>query len=176
MGGIDALLAKFALSGGAIACTTSTPQVLTVQAGSVSQLMGDFILSCTGGTIGTQVTANIQAALNTSVTGSQPEIFVGANTNPIEGSLSGNSSVQFQGISFAAPGASASIALRITNVWANLSAIVAGGQIIMTVAVLNANPSMSVAPAQQAVAIAENLPTAQLQLLVLSTASAPANC
>jgi hypothetical protein len=110
MGGIDALLAKFALSGGAIACTTSTPQVLTVQAGSVSQLMGDFILSCTGGTIGTQVTANIQAALNTSVTGSQPEIFVGANTNPIEGSLSGNSSVQFQGISFAAPGASASIA------------------------------------------------------------------
>lgn len=175
MGGIDALLAKFALSGGALACTTSTPQVLTVQAGSVSQLVGDLILSCSGGTIGTQVTANIQAALNTSVAGGQPEIFVGSNANPIEGSLSGNSAIQFQGISFAAPGTS-SISLRITNVWANISPIAAGGTVIMTVAILNANPSVSVAPAQQTVAIAANLPTEQLQLLVLSTGSAPTNC
>jgi hypothetical protein len=176
MGGIDAFVAEFAVSGSSLACTTSTPQVLTVQSGSASQLVGDLILGCTGGTIGTQVTANIQAALNTSVAGTQPELFVGSNTNPIWGAPSGTSAIQFQGISFAAPGPSASITLRITNVWANLSSIVAGGQVIMTVTVLNANPSLTATPAQQVVAIAQNLPTVQLQQLVLSTASAPANC
>jgi len=176
MGGRDVFLAKFAVSGSALACTTSTPQVLNVQAGSASQLVGDFVLSCAGGTIGTQVTANIQAALNTSVAGTQPEIFVGSNANPIWGSPSGSSAIQFQGISFAAPGASASITLRITNVWANLSSIAAGGQVIMTVTVLNANPSLTVASAQLTVAIAQNAPTVQLQQMVLSAASAPANC
>jgi hypothetical protein len=176
MGGIDAFLAKFAVNGGPLACTTSTPQVLTVQAGGASQLVGDFLLSCTGGTLGTQVTAGIQATLNTSVTGTQPEVFIGTNTNPIWGTASGNSGILFQGISFAAPGPSANITLRITNVWLNLSSIAAGGQVIMTVAVLNANPSLTVAPTQQTVAIAQSLPVAQLQQLVLSTASAPANC
>jgi len=175
-GGMDAFLAKLAVSGSSLACATSTPQVLTVQAGSASQLIGDFILTCTGGTIGTQVTANIQAALNTAVAGTQPELFVGSNANPIWGAASGASAILFQGISFFAPGPSANITLRITNVWANLSSITAGGQVIMTVTVLNSNPSLTVTPAQQTVAIAQNLPTVQLEQLVLSTASAPANC
>src|SRR5580658_1619306 len=176
MGGIDAFLAKFAVSGSSFACTTSAPQVLTVQAGSASQLVGDLILSCSGGAAGTQVTANIQAALNTSVAGTQPEMFVGSSTTPIWGAASGNNAILFQGISFAAPGPSANITLRITNIWANLASIAAGGQVIMTVTVLNSNPLMTVAPAQQTVAIAQNSPTVQLQQLVLSTASAPANC
>jgi len=176
MGGIDAFLAKFAVSGGALACTTSRPQVLTVQAGSASALVGDLLLNCTGGMIGTQVTANIQVALNTTVAGTQPEVFVGSSTNPIWGVASGNTAVLFQGISFAAPGPSANITLRITNVWANVSSIAVGGQVIMTVSVPNSNPSLTVWPAQQTVAIAQNVLTAQLQQLVLSTASAPANC
>jgi hypothetical protein len=175
-GAINSFLAKFAVGGSSLACTTSTPQVLTVQAGSASQLVGDFIVSCSGGMIGTQVTANLQAALNTSVAGTQPELFVGSNTNPIWGAPSGYNAIQFQGISFTAPGPSANIILRITNVWANLSSIGAGGQVIMSVTVLNSNPSLSVSPAQQTVAIAQNLPTVQLQQLVLSTGSAPANC
>ena len=176
MGGIDAFLAKLAVSGGPLACTTSTPQALTVQAGSPSALVGDLLLSCTGGTIGTQATTNIQVALNTAVAGTQPELFIGPNTNPIWGTASGSSAILFQGISFAAPGPSASITLRITNVWANLSSVAVGGQVIMTVSVLNSNPSLTATPAQQTVAIAQNLLTAQLQQLVLSTASAPANC
>jgi len=176
MGGIDAFLAKLAVSGGPLACTTSTPQVLTVQAGSASALVGDLLASCTGGTVGTQVTANIQVALNTTVAGAQPEMFVGSATNPIWGVASGNTAVLFQGISFAAPGPSANITLRITNVWANLTSIAVGGQVIMTVSVPNSSPSLSVWPAQQTVAIAQNVLTAQLQQLVLSTASAPANC
>lgn len=176
MGGIDAFSAKFAVSVGSIACTTSAPQVLTVQAGSASQLVGDLVLSCTGGTLGAQVAANIQVALNTTVAGSQPEAFVGSNTNPIWGAPSGSKSILFQGISFAAPGPSATITLRITGVWANLSSIAAGGQVIMAVSVLNSNLSLSVAPAQQTVALVQNLPKAQLQQLVLSGASDPANC
>jgi hypothetical protein len=176
MGGIDAFLAKFAVSGGPLACTTSTPQVLTVQAGSSSVLVGDVLLSCTGGTIGTQATANIQVVLNTTVAGTQPEILVGSNTNPIWGSASGSTAILFQGISFAAPGPSANITLRITNVWANVSSIAVGGQVIMTVTVPNSNPSLTVWPAQQTVAITQNVLTAQLQQWVLSTVSPPAGC
>jgi hypothetical protein len=176
MGGIDAFIAKFAVSGGPLACTTSTPQVLNVQAGSSSALVGDLLLNCTGGTIGTQVTTNIQVALNTTVAGTQPELLVGSNTNPIWGAASGTTTILFQGISFAAPGAAANITLRITNVWANVASIAVGGQVVMTVSVLNSNPSLTVSPAQQTVAVAQNLLTVQLQQLVLSTASAPANC
>jgi hypothetical protein len=176
VGGIDAFLAKLAVSGSSLACTTSTPQALNVQAGGALQLVGDLILSCTGGTIKTQVTANIEATLNTPVAGTQPEIFVGSNANPIWGAASGNNAIIFQGISFTAPGPSASITLRITNVWANLSAMAVGGQVIMTVTILNADPSLTVAPTQQTVAIAQNLPTVQLLQLALSTASAPGNC
>jgi len=176
IGGIDSFLTKFAVSGGPLACTTSTPQVLTVQAGSASQLVGDLLLSCTGGMIGTQVTANIQAALNTTVAGSQPELFVGSSTNPIWGTATGNNGILFQGISFAAPGPSANITLRVTNVWANVSSIAVGGQVSMTVSVLNSTPPLTVAPTQQIVAVAQSSPLVQLQQLILAGASAPANC
>jgi hypothetical protein len=176
MGGIDAFIAKFAVSGGPLACTTSTPQVLNVQAGSSSALVGDLLLNCTGGTIGTEVTTNIHVALNTTVAGTQPQLLVASNTNPIWGAASGNTAILFQGISFAAPGASANITLRITNVWVDVAAIAVGGQVVMTVSVLNSNPPLTVSPAQQTVAVAQNLLTVQLQQLVLSAASAPANC
>ena len=176
LGGIDAFLAKFAASGAPISCASSAPQVLTVQAGSTSQLTGDVLVNCTGGTPGTQVTANIQAALNATVAGTQPQLYVGANGNPILGVSSGASAVLFPGISFPAPASSAAITLRITNVLANVASIAAGGQVVMTVTALNANPSFSIVPAQQTVAAAQDPPTPQLQQLVLSKSPAPANC
>jgi hypothetical protein len=177
MGGLDAFVAKFSVGGSSIVCGTSTPQALTVQAGSDSQLVGDFLLSCTGGTIGTQVTANIQATLNTNVAGaSQAEAFIGLNTTPVWGAASGNSSIVFQGVSFTAPGPSATTTLRITQVSANVSAVAAGGQVVMTVSASNSSPSIIVAPAQQTVAVVPILSSPQVEQLVLSKVSPPAGC
>jgi hypothetical protein len=174
-GGLDAFVAKISLSGSALTCGTSAPQVLAVQAGSNSQIVGDFLLNCSGGTLGTQVTANIQAILNTyAAGGSQAELFVGSNTAPILGTASG-SSILFSGVSFAAPGPSASIALRITNVSANVESLVVGQQVIMTGSAANATASITVTPAQQTVAVAQNVAAVQLQQLVLSQSS-PSGC
>ena len=175
-GGLDAFVAKLSLSGSALTCGTSAPQVLPVQAGSNSQLVGDFLMSCSGGTIGTQVTANIQATLtaNTAVD-SQAELFIGSNTTPVWGTASGDSAIMFPGVSFAAPGPSASTTLRITNVSANVAPLVVGEQVIMMVSALNATPSITVTPALQTVALAQNVAAVQLQQLVLSKLS-PSGC
>lgn len=176
MGGLDALVAKFSVSGSSLVCGTSAPQALTVQAGSDSQLVGDFLLSCTGGTAATQVTANIQATLNTNVAGaSQAELFIGSNTTPVWGTVSGNSSIVFQGVSFAAPGPSATT-LRITKVLANVPPAAVGGQVVMTVSASNSSPSIIVAPAQQTVAVVPVPSSPQLEQLVLSKVSPPADC
>ncbi|HUD98112.1 MAG TPA: SBBP repeat-containing protein [Bryobacteraceae bacterium] len=180
MGGMDAFLAKLTLNSGVLACSTSTPQTLTVQAGSTSQLVGDFVLNCSGGTLGTQGMADVQVALNAgtagNIAGSQAEMYVGANSTPIYGTVGGNGNILFQGISFAVPGPSASITLRITNVWANVSTITSGGQVVMTASAAYASPAMTVTPAQQTVAVAATVPAVQLQQLVLSTSPATGNC
>ena len=180
MGGMDAFLAKLTLNSGVLACSTSTPQALTVQAGSTSQLVGDFVLNCSGGAFGTQGMADIQVALNAgtagNVAGSQAEMYVGANSTPIYGTVGGNGSILFQGISFAVPGPSASITMRITNVWANVSTITSGGQVVMTASAAYASPAMTVTPAQQTVAVAATVPAVQLQQLVLSSSAVTGSC
>jgi hypothetical protein len=175
-GGLDAFLAKLTVNTTPLACATSTPQVLTVQAGSAAQLVGDFLMTCTGGTPGMQGMATLQIALNTSMAGGQAELYVGSGSSPIYGATEGNGSALFQGILFAAPGPSASITLRITNVWANLTTVSAGAQIVMTANVVYGSPTLTVTPAQQTVAVAQNTLPVQLQQLVLSKASAPADC
>ena len=168
-GGVDAFLAKLAPSGSGLSCESSVPQLLSIQAGSSSQLLGDYLLSCSGGTAGTSVTANLQIILNTPIANtSQAQIFVGSNSLPVWGTLNWNGSITFQNVSFSAPGPSASITLRITNVWSNAASLAVGGPVTMTVSVPSSSPAISVSPAQQTVAMAANLPTPQLQQIVLS--------
>ena len=176
MGGVDAFVAKFAVSGGPLACTSSASQVLSVPAGSPAQLVGDLLLTCTGGTPGTQATANLQIALNTTLASSQPQLFVGSSTTPIWGAASGTSGILFQWISFTAPGSSGSVTLRVTNVWANLASMAPGGQVLMTVSVPVSSPALSVTPAQQAVAAVQSAPPTQLQQLVIARSPVPGGC
>lgn len=176
LGGIDAFVAKLAVSGGPLACTSSAAQVVSVPAGSPAQQVGDLLLTCAGGTSGTQATANLQIALNTTLATSQPELFVGSNTTPIWGAASGTSGILFQWISFTAPGSSGSVTLRITNVWANLASMAPGGQVLMTVSVPASSPALSVTPAQQAVAAVQNIPETQLQQLVFAKSPVSPGC
>ena len=121
--------------------------------------------------------ADIQVALNAgtagNVAGSQAEMYVGANSTPIYGTVEETGASCFRDM-VAVPGPSASITMRITNVWANVSTITSGGQVVMTASAAYASPAMTVTPAQQTVAVAATVPAVQLQQLVLSSSSSPA--
>jgi hypothetical protein len=175
-GGLDAFLTELSFSGGSVSCSASSPQTPTVPVGA-SELVGDLMLSCSGGVLGAQASTNFQVALNANVaSASQPQLFIGSNTNPVWGVLSGANAILFQGVSFTVPGPTGMVTLRITNVQANVSPLSPGAQVTMAVSALDSSPSITLVPAQQTVAVVQNSPTPQVQQFLLSKASAPAAC
>jgi Beta-propeller repeat/FG-GAP-like repeat len=179
-GGVDAFLAKFAATASSLSCSASTPAPLSIPANAAAQLVGDVVLSCTGGTPGTRATAQIEITLNAPVAiGVQPELLIDdpppaaqvLNQNLFAGFPDSDDSVLFQNVSFAVPGAGLHT-LRITNVAVNTPST---GQVTMAVAVNNANPPVTPAQFQATVAVVQAGPV-QLQASAISKSAAPPNC
>jgi len=181
LGGSDAFLAKFSLSGNSpLTCSASVPAPLSIPINGAADQVGDLVLTCTGGTAGATASTGLLVSLNTTVaSGTQPQLLIDnpppasqvPDVNVFTGSADGTA-ITFPAISFNVPGPVAVRTLRITNIQLNASTTPTPGQVVITVSVLNASPSLTVLQPQQIVATA----AVQLQGSVLSNAAAPANC
>lgn len=181
-GSVDAFLAKFSLTGvSPLTCGVSSPAPLNIPVGGTAEQVGDLVLVCTGGAVGPMAVTDIQLGLNASVaSGAQPKLIIdrppaGAqvpNVNLFSGNVNGTSSILFPGVAFAVPGPAAVHTLRITNVQVDASTIPLSGQVMATVAALNASPALTVIQPQQLVATAG----VELQRFVLSNSAGAANC
>lgn len=130
-------------------CSTSVPATPSVPSAGQTELVGDVVLSCTGGTPTVppaQIpTANITLFFNTSVTSrligpaSEATLEYDGTGNLFQGVVSGNSITWF-GIPLDPPGAGVTRTLRFTNMRLNASGIGVGpngtpGQLIASISV-----------------------------------------
>ena len=138
-----------------IKCASSVPNLLTASASGTAELVGDYLLICTGGS--GQVSTDVQATLNTNVATSSIALLLvdEGSGGSIQGSLTAANLVTFRNVGFAAPGTGQRI-LRITNLRGNalqigVSSTTRPTQIAEFVAV--SNPTIGIDRPQQSVAI-----------------------
>jgi uncharacterized protein (TIGR03437 family) len=125
----------YAQTRGPLFCTAlATPA--TVRAEGIAERMGDIQLSCSGGTPGTVVTGNLSISLPAPITnrltpGTPSDIQVTVNTGagpvpvPFSAQLITPQTVSLNGVSFTSP-ASGSLTLRVSNLRASMTNVVAG--------------------------------------------------
>jgi hypothetical protein len=149
-----------------VVCQAMSAVPPIVRSMGTAELVGDFGLSCTGGTAGQQRTLSLSLFLNTTLTsrtyasGTQSEAVLvvqdqsGGVTHFTPGVPSGNS-VVWNGVNITEPGANGSIILRITNLRADASAVPAVGGLIPTqiLAFLSANGGVALDTPQQVLAL-----------------------
>ena len=142
-GSTDGFLAKFSATSSALVCTGSVAGPPSVSASGTAELVGDFIISCTGGNAGSQITTTFQAFLNTNVANSSnPQLRLDNGAlGSFSGSRTGVNVVTFTNITFPAPG-SGTRTLTITGIRADasllgISSTLVPAQIVMVVQTSN---------------------------------------
>jgi hypothetical protein len=147
-----AIVAMFAATasaqvGPALTCTANAGVPPLLRAEGLTELVGDVVINCTGGTAGQPVTANWQIFLNTNITSrliggssSNSEALLlldepNSASNPTPATLGANAfratrvtdnAVTWLGVPFLAPGTQTRV-VRITNVRANTSQLLPPG-------------------------------------------------
>ena len=107
------------IPGGPLICTGAVPNPTLAKANGPSEAVGDFVITCTGGS-GAVRTVSVNVFLNTQVgAGSQPSIIVDGQS--FAGSMvpSRVNEIVFDSISFVEPPLGAELLLRIANVQAD---------------------------------------------------------
>ncbi len=128
-------------------CTATYGVVPMLRAEGVAELSGDYLLFCTGGEAGVQLTPSFDLVLNMPVTSrllvastnkTEALLFINdtasptLGTNMFQGIRTGNSTLSFPGIPITQPG-SGQLILRFTNLRVN-AASVAGATLVPVMA------------------------------------------
>ena len=126
----------------------------TLRAGGISELVGDVVVSCTGGSFNTLPPQSITITLNAPVTSGlfpapgnfatftsealllvdepQPS-FRFNGTNVFKGVQTASNTIQFNGVTIVQPGMGGSRIYRFTNVRVNVSQLPVGGNVQLSV-------------------------------------------
>jgi len=109
-----------------------------VRAESISETLGDILLTCSGGAPGSVFTLNLSIFLNVSITNrisatnaTDVSLTVDSGSGPVPASVPGllqsSSAVSFNGVTFTVP-ASGQVNLRISNLRGNITRVGGGFQ------------------------------------------------
>jgi hypothetical protein len=141
---------------GPLSCTSNTGVPPSLRAEGFTELTGDLLIICTGGTAGQTSAVNLQFFLNTAITSriangqSEALLIVDELAGPSAAvypaiPAQGDNSVVWPNVQFTAPGPGAQRVLRITNVRANATSVGVSTSLVpgQVVAFLSASPSNS---------------------------------
>jgi hypothetical protein len=152
---LNATFTVAAASSQSLSCHANAGVPPLVRAEGFTELVGDLVLTCTGGTAGLPTVTNVQVFLNTNITSrrlsasdTEALLVVDEAGSPViyrgQPALGLENAIVWQGVSIIAPGAGQRI-IRITNLRANATMIgvssLIPGQIV---AFLSFSPSQSV--------------------------------
>lgn len=144
-----------------LTCTTNTGVPPLLRAEGFTELTGDILIFCTGGTLGETNNVNIQLFLNVPITsrlaGSQSEALLlvdelgigvapGATPAVYRATTgAGDNSLVWTNVAFQSPGAGNQRIIRITNVRANVTSLAASASLVpsQVFAFISVSPSQS---------------------------------